>query len=177
MASTCVIVADGARARFITLQLPVDPGIDGGPRLLEQRNIVNPDADLPETERFSDRSGLAHASPKGAAHALDDHREAHGRELERRYARDLLEELYRFVRREEATRLLLIASPRLLGTMRAELDRGRLAGVELVELSEDLSRRPLDQIQSLLAAKGLVPGAATPEEGVFHPRGQAPHER
>jgi hypothetical protein len=87
MARTCIIVTDHARARFITLETPVDASVEGGPRLVEHRDLVNPDADMPERALFSDRNGSAHASPTGAAHALDDHREAHQRETERRYAK------------------------------------------------------------------------------------------
>lgn len=174
MARTCIIVADSARARFITLEVPVDPTTDGGARLVEHEDLVHPEADVPERGLFSDRTGRAHASPKGAAHALDDHREDHRREAERRYVRGMVEHAERFVRQQQATRLMLVAEPRLLGTWREELGYGRFRAVEIIEVGENVSRRPLDQIQAVLALRGLVSAARAPEGAVFRPRGQAP---
>jgi protein required for attachment to host cells len=177
MARTCITVVDGAHARFFTLEIPEDPIIDGGARLIEHQDLVNPEADIPEHQLFSDRRGRAHASPAGAAHALDDGRERHLEELERRYVRRLVDETERFVQRERATRLLLVAEPRLLGVLREQLRYDRLRGVEVVELGENLSQRPVAQIQSILALRGVVPAAASPDVGVFRPRGQAPVAR
>jgi protein required for attachment to host cells len=174
MARTCIIVADNARARFITLELPLDPELEGGARLREHRDLVNPIADVPERSQFSDRSGRGHASPQGAAHALDDHREAHRAELARRYAKRLGEEARQFVAAEDATRLLIVAEPRLLGALREQIDGTLSDQVEVVELGENLSRHPLDQIQHILALRGAVPAARVPELDVFRPRGQHP---
>jgi protein required for attachment to host cells len=177
MTRTCIIVADSARARFITLEFPLDAELEGGPRLREHRDLVNPVADIPERSQFSDRSGRAHASPRGAAHALDDHREAHRAELERRFARRLGDEARQFVAAEGATRLLIVAEPRLLGELREQIDGTLSDQVEIVELGENLSRSSLRQIQETLALRGAVPAARAPGAGVFQPRGQHPAAR
>jgi protein required for attachment to host cells len=177
MARTCITVVDGAHARFFTPEIPEDPIVDGGARLIEHQDLVSPEADIRGRQLFSDRRGRAHASPAGAAHALDDGRERHLEELERRYVRRLVDELERFVQRERATRLLLVAEPRLLGVLREQLRYERLRGVEVVELGENLSQRPVAQIQSILALRGVVPAAASPDVGVFRARGQAPVAR
>lgn len=177
MASTCIILVDGAHARFFTLEIPEDPSVDGGARLVEHQDLVNPEADVPERALFSDRRGSAHASPTGGAHALDDGRERHREELERRYVRRLVDEAERFVQREEARRLLLVAEPRLLGVLREQLRYERLRQVEVIEVGENLCQRPSDQVQSILALRGLVPAAAAPDVGVFRPSGQPPVAR
>jgi protein required for attachment to host cells len=174
MTKTCIIVADGARARFITLEIPLEPSIDGGARLIERDDLVNPEAEAPQHGLLRDRSGRGHGSQNGPAHALDDHREQHLQEVQRRYARRLVERAERLVTEYGATGLILAAEPRLLGVLRAELGARRLSGVEVRELSENLSRRPLGDIQTSLAARGLIPAAQAPELGVFRPRGQAP---
>ena len=172
-----VVVADGAHARFFALQNPEEPRVDGGAYLLEMRDLVNPDADIPERLLFSDRSGRAHASREGAAHSLDDGRERHRRELERRWARRLVDEMAQFVRYEQSTRLLLVAEPRVLGALREQLVHERLRNIEIVELGENLALHPVAHIQSSLASRGLLPAAAAPDVGVFRPRGQPPAER
>ena len=177
MARTCIIVVDSAHARFFTLEIPEEPSIDGGARFVEHQDLVNPEADIPERALFSDRRGSAHASPKGAAHALDDGRERHRQELERRYVRRLVDETERFVQREQARRLLLVAEPRLLGVVREQLRYDRLRQIEVIELGENLCQRPIAQIQSILALRGVVPAAAPPDVGVFRPCGQPPVAR
>ena len=177
MARTCIITIDGAHARFFTLEIPEEPRTDGGARLVEAQDLVNPDAEIPARLRFSDRQGRAHASPLGAAHALDDGRERHRQELERRWTQRLASEAARFVQREQATRLLLVAEPRVLGALRDELSHAPLRDVEIIELGENLTQRPAAQIQSILALRGAVPAAAAPDVGVFRPRGQPPVER
>jgi len=173
MVRTCIVVADSAHARFITLEMPQAHEMDEGAHLVEREDLVNPEAEIPERWLFSDRAGRAHASPKGAAHALDDHRRAHLRESERRYARRLVEHAERFVKDQQASRLMFVAEPRLLGTLREQLPYERFHAVEIVEIGENLSRQPLKQIQRVLALRGAVQAPSTPEDGVFHPRGQA----
>jgi protein required for attachment to host cells len=178
MARTCIIVVDGAHARFLTLEIPEDPSVDGGARLVEHRDFVNPEADIPARELFSDRRGRAHASPTGGAHALDDGRERHRQELERRYVRRLVDETERFLQQQQqARRLLLVAEPRLLGVYRQQLRPERSSQIEIIEVGENLSQRPISQIQSILASSGVVPAAAAPDVGVFRPCGQPPVER
>ena len=177
MNRTSIIVADGAHARFFTLEVPEEPRADGGARLLEERDLVNPDADIPVRLQFSDRAGKAHASPEGAAHALDDGRQGHRQELGRRWARRMLDEVERFMRHESSTRLLLVAELRVLGALREQLLHERLRNIEIVELGENLAQHPVAHIHSTLALRGLVPAAAAPDVGVFRPRGQPPLER
>jgi protein required for attachment to host cells len=177
MARTCIIAIDGAHARFFTLEVPEEARADGGPLLVEGQDLVNPEADIPERLQFSDRRGRAHASPTSPAHALDDGRERHRQELDRRWTRRLVDETEQFLQRAQARRLLLVAEPRMLGVLRHELRDERLRGVEVIELGENLTQHPVGQIQSILALRGLVPAASAPDVGVFHPRGQAPVAR
>ena len=57
MIRTSIIVADSAHARFFALQIPEEPRADGGAHLLEMRDFVNPDADIPERKQSSDARG------------------------------------------------------------------------------------------------------------------------
>jgi protein required for attachment to host cells len=176
MARTCIITIDSAHARFFTLETPEEIVADGGARLEEAQDLVNPEADIPERRLFSDRRGRAHASPAGAAHALDDGRERHRQELQRRWLRRVVNEMEHFAQRENATKLLLVAEPRLLGALRDQPGY-HLREIDIVEVGENLTQRPAEQIQAILALRGAVPAAAAPDVGVFHPRGQAPIDR
>jgi protein required for attachment to host cells len=176
MTRTCIIVADGARARFMTLEIPLEPSVDGGARLVEREDLVNPEAEAPERGLFRDRSGRGHSARSGPAHALDDHRQQHLHEVEKRFVRRLLERAERFVAEFGALELVLAMDPHLLGVLRAELDGTRLR-VGVRELAENLTRQSLGDIQARLAARGALPAARPPDHGVFRPRGQAPASR
>ena len=174
MKRTGILVAGSTRARFISVEVPDDAELDGGPRLVEHADLANPDGDVPARGLFSDRSGRAHGA---AAHGLDDHRDQHQAEIERRFARRMVDAAGQFVTAQGVQRLVVAAECQLLGKLRAEIDTKRWRDVELVELAEDLSRQSLRQMHGALAQQGLVKPPQTPSSGFYRPRGQAPSWR
>jgi len=174
---TGIMVAGGARSRFISVEVGDDAQVDGGPRLVEHEEMLNPDGEMPARGLFSDRSGRAHASSVGAAHGLDDHRDQHQEEIDRRFARRVTDAAERFVTERQIVRFIICAEPRLLGRLRAELQPKRWRQVEVVELGEDLTRHPLRQLQDVLVRRELVKPSHPPAAGVYRPRGQAPSWR
>jgi len=177
MSNIGIVVADGARARFLTVHEPDELTVEEGSRLVERSDLVHPEGDLPARELFSDRGGRIHGSPGGSAHGSDGGHERHQQEFARRFAGRVLEAARSFVTEFRIERLLLAAEPRMLGLLRAELMHHGLTGVAVVELGEDLSGRSLSDIRSILARHALLPAARAPEMGVYHPRGQPPASR
>jgi protein required for attachment to host cells len=174
MPSTGIIVADGARARFITFHPPDELTPERGTDLIEHSDLINPEGELPARELFSDRQGRTHGSPNGSAHGPDDHREEHQLELTRRFVRRILEEASRFITEHSPGRVVLAAEPRLLGIVRSELEHHALHRAQITTLAEDLSRRSLGDIAGILAQHGLLPPVRPPRAGVYRPRGQPP---
>ena len=160
MQNAGIIVADAARARFITFEPSRDPDLDGKDRCVEHADLVNPEARAAQREQFSDRPGRLHASRGGPAHLSDDHRQRHQEEVERRFAKRILDAVAPFVGQHGLRRLLLIAAPRLLGSLRAELAGRQLPDVQVVEMNEDHSRLSLPQIAELVVQRQLLRGAA-----------------
>lgn len=177
MPSTGIIVADGARARFITFHPPDELTPDRGTNLIEDSDLINPEGDLPARDLFSDRPGRTHGSPTSSAHGADDHRDAHQLELTRRFARRVLDEGRSFVARHSLRRLVLAAEPRLLGVLRDELEPHPIGTAHIDSLAEDLSRRSLGDIREILVRHGLLPPSVPPRAGVYRPRGQPPSPR
>jgi protein required for attachment to host cells len=175
MKRTGILVAGGTRARFISVEVPADAELDGGPHLIEHDDLVNPDGDVPARVLFSDRSGRAHGG--AVSHGLDDHRDQHQAEIERRFARRVIDAAEQFRSGRAVQRLVIVAECQLLGKLRAELDPKRWRDAEVVELAEDLSRQSLRQIHAALAQHGLVKAARSPAAGVYRPRGQEPSWR
>lgn len=175
MAKIGIIVADGARARFITAEIIQDPGFEGSPRMVEHDNVVHPLGDLPAREEFSDRMTRRVAGPGrfAAGPVMDDHRDRHELEDDRRFARSVIDSAEHFVSEQRPTRLVLTAAPRLLGVLRSQIDPKRWNGLDVVELSLDVSGKSLHEIREVLTLQGLLPEPELPRAGVFRPRGQA----
>ena len=173
MPSIGIIVADGARARFIAFQPPDELTPERGTNLIEHSDLIHPDGDLPARELFSDRSGRTHGAPIGPAHGPDAHHERQ-LELARRFARRILEEARAFTSRYSVPRLVLAAEPRLLDVLRAELELHSAGGTSVETLAEDLSRRSLGDIREILVDRGVLPPASPPRARVHRPRGQPP---
>lgn len=174
MTKTGIIVADGARARFITFELPDDQDLDGGARCTEHAKLDNPDGHAPPRELFSDRPSRKPSGLTGSGHRSDDHRERHELENERRFVDRLIEEAERFVQQQGVGRLILAAEPQLLGMLRSQMNSAakQWSRLELIELRQDLSGLSLQNIRERLTREGHLPVTAPPRGSVFRPRGQ-----
>lgn len=140
MKSVCVAVVDAVRARVFTLEeldARDEPAIQ---ELRERVDLLDPDRRLRTSELFS-----------------ETHRDAHVRELNRRFAGDVVARIAEVIRAHGCRRLVLAAGPGMLGALRRAGER-RLAGnVSTDELSGDLTHLSPAEIQEFLAERGLVP--------------------
>ena len=163
MSEYCVVVADGSRARFFSLD-PVDfPEVEGGPRLTEQADLINPERDLPQRELFSAPKTIRSRPPLGGSgHGHDDHRAQHEDEFERRFARQVAAEVVRLAQANKSRYVVLAAQPRMLGFLRQEIDVVLKNGIVVRELGKDLSKLSAAQIHDHLAKDQLLPPRKRP---------------
>ncbi|HQU17277.1 MAG: host attachment protein [Chromatiales bacterium 21-64-14] len=159
----CVVVTDGARARFFTLEPAEFPQMQSGPNLVEQKDLVNPEGEIPDAQLWADtKSGRNRAPGGGPAHGYDDHREQHHDEFERRFARSVAHEAIRMTHGRNAPVVVLAAQKRMLGFLRAALAPLLKTGIGLRELAKDLSKHaPLD-VHAHLAKECLIPARRGP---------------
>ncbi len=167
MHADCIIVADGARARFFTLQRPEYPDIESGPDLKELKDLVNPEAETRENELWSDTRSGGNRGGNGGVHAYDDHRQRHLAMSEKRFARSIAEEVARMARERGTREVVLVAHQRTLGFLREELGALLGNGVRIHQLAKDLSRLDPRQIHAHLARERLVP-RRRPPRGMMH---------
>jgi protein required for attachment to host cells len=155
MHRSCIAVVDASRARLFTLQRSADHG-EMHEELSEQRDLVHPARRRRTSELFSEsrpgtnRTGRLH-------YAFDDHREAHVAELDAEFAREVVDELAALIRSTHAQRLILCASPHMLGQLRdvgRELHR---AVPSIDEVPRDLVKLAPAQLRDQLASYGLLP--------------------
>jgi protein required for attachment to host cells len=144
MQRTCIAVVDATRARLFTLDRMSDAeGLRE--ELLEQRDLVNPARRRRPSELFADSYGW------------DDHRDAAIDELDIDFARMIMAELRELASTTHANRIVLCASPKMLGKLREQ--RGAIE-IEMDELPRDLVKLTPAQLREHLATQGLLPPGA-----------------
>ena len=156
MKITGIVTADATRGRLFTfeeLAAPVDVATQ---ELRERITLVDPGRRRRPSELFSDtRPGLDRA-PGGRGFAVDDRRDAALRRMDRDFAADIAGACAELVREHGCNRLIVAASPRMLGFLR---ELGPLAGpeVELCEVDRNLAHLSSAELHDHLAVRGLLP--------------------
>jgi protein required for attachment to host cells len=154
----CVLAADSARARVFTLDGSPDVTEPTLRKLVEVSDLTNPALRARDADLFTDsRPGLQHAFRDGPSHGVSDRRDARRREMRRRFAEMAVEEAAEVWRRFPSARLIIAASPGVLGDLRAALARHRDAPRDVVEVARELANRTPTLIHDALAHAGAVP--------------------
>ncbi|HEU4734732.1 MAG TPA: host attachment protein [Kofleriaceae bacterium] len=155
MYRACIAIIDASRARLFTFERIA--GVDAPEeQLTEQRDLVNPARRLRPSELFSDsRPGSSRTGDN--QFGFDDHRDAHIDQLDIEFARDVVSEIEELLRSSGARRLIVCASPRMLGTLR-EVGRDlRRDGLVIDELPRDLVKLTPPQVRERLTSYSLLP--------------------
>jgi protein required for attachment to host cells len=169
-----LVVTDSGRARFLELEWPADPQVEGGPKLSEIGDLANPEAALKDRELFSGKSGRNSASAGRPGSGYDDHRDRHRDEYAERFARQIADSVEAYFNERHPERMILAADPQMLGRLRRTLKPTLFRQTELTELSENLGGQSLTQIHKLLVQQQLLPAHHAPSEGFYYPPGQPP---
>ncbi|MFT3698670.1 MAG: host attachment protein [Kofleriaceae bacterium] len=148
----CIVVADASRARLFVHERET---IVGGTRdeLIEHDDLVNParrltnDKLLSDTRVGSNRAGDRHFG-------FDDHRDAHLDALDDAFAREIAQRFIALAKNVHASRLVLCASPHMLGRLRQELVG--LDGWRIDEIAKDLVKLAAGDLRSQLADYGVL---------------------
>jgi protein required for attachment to host cells len=163
MSDYLVVVASAARARFFTLEPAEFPELESGPNLVDQGELLNPQARTPERELFADsKTGRGRAPRGSSAHGYDDHREQHEDESERRFSREVLEKAKRMAEQNDVRQIVLAASTRMIPFLRLDMERLMKQGLEVRELIKDMSKLTPEQIQDHLAKEQALPARRRP---------------
>jgi protein required for attachment to host cells len=174
MKSWYLVVADKARARFMALEWPEDAEVEGGPKLGELSELVNPEAQLKDRELFTDDSGRNNTTGGHWGSGYDDHRDRQRDQHNENFARQVVGAIERQIKERQPPRVVLAAEPQMLGRLRRNLNTALFRDIELTELSEDLTGKSLQQIHKLLAQRQILPAHHPPREGFHYPPGAAP---
>lgn len=153
MDRTCIAIVDATRARLFTFDRESDAG--GVHEDLEEReDLVNPQRRQRPSELFSDsRPGSSRTG--GLGYAFDDRRSHHMDEIDAVFARDVAHKIEDLVRAAPTRRLIVCASPNMLGALRAT-DLRRM-GIVIDELDRDLVKLTPAQLRDYLTSVDLLP--------------------
>ncbi|MCJ8139659.1 host attachment family protein [Falsirhodobacter halotolerans] len=140
---TWVVIADGEKALFLE-----NEGDGRYPllRLRRQENNDNP----PDRDQGSDKAGQAGNARGGTGSAMEE-TDFHQLEKER-FAQDLAERLYKLSHAGKFARLVLVASPQMLGIIRPALHK-EVQDKIVLEIAKSLTSLPVDQIEKAIVAE------------------------
>lgn len=161
MQRTCIAIVDSTRARLFTFDRTAD--VEGiHEELSERTDLVNPARRLTPTQLFSDTR--TNSNRTGQRHyGSDDHVDAHLDQLDAEFARSIAGAIERTIRETASHRLIVCASPQMLGQLRAaEL---RHDGLVIDEIASDFVKLTPPQIHDKLVEHGLLP-APPPRPGL-----------
>ena len=137
---TWVLVADGEKALFL------ENVTDAEDPFLQVRRIEQQDNPL-HHEQTSDRPGRMEDTGVRQRSAMQ---EADWHVLAKdRFAEDLADILYRMVHKGMFEKIVLVAPPRTLGSLRPNLHKEVQARI-VAEVDKDMTNHPVDRIETLL---------------------------
>lgn len=159
MYKACIAVVDASRARLFTFQRSShDSGVDE--QFIEQSDMINPARRLRPSELFSDtRPGISRVGPK--QFSVDDHRDAHLDHYDQAFAAAVAVELGRMASDSNPDRVVLCASPRMLGMLRDVTTALHKPGRVIDELPRDIVKLTTPELRDYLESYGLLPPRVT----------------
>jgi protein required for attachment to host cells len=153
MKRTCLVVADASRARIFTYNQHLETD---GPHdeLREEADLVDSARRKRKSELFSEASGASHSGARG--YSFDDHRQGNLDHLDREFAKQIATEVDRVALAHDLTKLVLVASTRMLGELRDAL--APLANrLTITELERDYSKLQPAALRDRLAEHDILP--------------------
>lgn len=155
MYRVCIALVDATRARLFTFERAAE-GADTRDELVERTDFVNPQRRRRPSEVFSDtRPGSSRIG--NLQYAFDDHRDHHISQLDDKFARMTMAALRELIDEQPTQRVVICASPRMLGRLRAAAPGLIPDDIALDELPRDLVKLSSGDVRAELASRGLVP--------------------
>lgn len=162
MAQHCIVLANGAHARFLSLVSSEVDATEGGPNLVEISDLINPEGAMSGGELWSENKTGRGTGGGGQAHGYDDHRDNHEEEYRKRFAKEIARGVADMVQKHKADCITVAAQSRMLATVKAELESLLPGGVQLQEVAKDISKLSAPQVHEYLANENLIPARKAP---------------
>lgn len=155
MQALAIVVADASRARLFTFKREDD--LAPAPVLRERVDLVSLERRQRPSELFSETRPPTGMTANGRGFGVDDHRDAHMDEIDRRFAEQVMSRLASLTEEAACHRVALVASPRFLGHLREYAGTLRQRGLPLEEVARDLTRETGPKLREHLGELGVLP--------------------
>jgi protein required for attachment to host cells len=143
-----ILVVDGTRARWFRIERR---------RLIEHADLVCPEHKLMDRDRYTEtKTGRWERGRLGPTHSFDDHRNAHDREVERRFAHEIAEKTEEATGQVAPEEIVIVGDNRMLGLLRNAFDPVLTRDIARIEVRKNIAQQTRDQIQDALAEEGLL---------------------
>lgn len=161
MYRACIALVDAARARLFTIDR-ITEGEETREELVERADLVNPQRRRRPSELFSDtRPGSGRVGR--LQYGLDDHRDRNIAQLDEKFARMVMANLRELIDERPTQRVIVCASPRMLGKLRASAPGILPDEMPVDELASDLVKLSAANLRAELASRGLLPPRSASE--------------
>lgn len=152
-----VVVIDGTRARFFSLEPAKRPEYESGPNLIEEEGLSNLANEQQGKELWADTKTGRNRGSSGQAHGYDDRRDNHLSEFERNFAKEIVNKIIHLSQNYQSRETLVVAEPQILGFVRDALTPLAPKHLKITELAKDLCKLKPLEIHEYLAEKKLLP--------------------
>jgi protein required for attachment to host cells len=160
MYRVCIALVDASRARLFTFEHAMEAARSRD-ELVERNDLVNPQRRSRPSELFSEpRPGASRSGH--LQYAFDDHRDRDVAQLDDKFARMAMAALRELIDERPTQRVVVSASPRMLGRLRAAAPGLLPDHIALDELPRDLVKLSPTDVRTELASRGLLPSRAEP---------------
>ncbi|MBK9033993.1 MAG: host attachment protein [Myxococcales bacterium] len=168
MLALAIVVADAARARLFTYKREAQD--EAAPTLRERADLVSPERRMRPRELWTDARPRANVGVGRHGDPIDDHRDDHLVEVDRRFAATVVARVAQLVDDAACARVALVASPRFLGHLREHTAPLRQRGVTIEEVGRDLTTETVPELRTHLGEFGVLP-----RTGRWVPEGSSPN--
>ena len=141
MDNTWILVAESSRARIFTVETPSSP-------LVEIETLAHPEGRLHEQDMTSDLPGHDSNNSGSGRHGYQDETEPKEQEVIN-FARRVASELDGARTSGKLQRLIIVAAPAFLGSLRAQLNE-QTSKLVVLEVAKNLSQHTAADIRSHL---------------------------
>lgn len=165
MNHTLVMVLNGTKARFLTLEFADFPDHEPGPDLMEHEALINEENELAGEDLWASSKTGRNRGSAGQSHSYDDHRQNHVVEFEQRFSQSIVSRMQSFIESNRIRHLILVAEPQMLGIVREPINAEISKTIEIKELAKDLCQFSTRDLHEYLASKKLLPA----RKGIMRP--------
>ena len=154
MSKSCIVVADGSRARFFSLDPASPRAHELGPLLIEQESLISEMQHRHHPGDVVEEADHSRAASGGAGRNDDTTRTDHDREIQRKFAAEVIGHAAKWVTEWDAKSVIFVADARMLGELRKHM--GRLRNVAIREEICEVSWMPATELYAWLSESGVI---------------------